>query len=179
MQKIHIVSRTCWINGWLAKWLFNHNKDFDIIFSPYSVSVGRNLSVEGFLETNADYLVQMDDDIYPLKDTQNIFVPNNDYVTYCGCPTQSLKGRHKDGQIVPNCMCIPRHILEEIQSNWFTPILNEKGSQWDTEESATFLNKIKNLGYSTKVVGEVGHISSMVARFDGDYIKINNPKWIE
>ena len=176
---VHVISRTCSLNGWLAKWLCRHAPDFNIIFSPYSVEVGRNLSVETFLKLDdGDFLIQMDDDIYPLETTKNIFKPQDDVITYCGCPTRSVRGYNADGLLVPNCMCIPRTILEKIDPPWFLPRVTKSGSGWVKSEVRYFLEKLQKIGYTTKVVGQVGHISQVVLHFEGTRIAITQPKWI-
>ena len=161
---IHIISRTGRVHWLQEAWLRKHGLKADWIMTPYSVGMGRNSSVVEFLRAgNEPFLLQLDDDIVPLPETEPI-IGTDEPLAYCTFPPRkSLPGIVQE--IQPGCMRISREILEAMTPPWFEPVLDETGSIQRFNEAHKLIVKAREMGFEPVRVGWAGHLAEVVAAY--------------
>ena len=171
---IHIISRTGRIHWLQEAWLRKHCLKADWIVTPYSVGMGRNASVVEFLQAGKEpFLLQLDDDIVLLPETESI-LGTDEALAYCTFPPRkSLPGIVQE--IQPGCMRISREILEAMKPPWFEPLLDDTGSVQVRNEAWKLLEQARQMGIEPVRVGWAGHLVEVVAAYRGDLVSFAWP----
>ncbi len=164
------------VPGPLVAWLRKHGITHNIVHYRYGPITGRNQSVKAFLESDGDYLLQIDHDTVPDDDTEAILTAPGDLV-YCGqAITPGLKAHLGDGNLCMGACRMSRGLLEKIQPPWFLHTLNADGTKLTKCDCRYFRDKARDVGIESRMVGLCGHLIFMVAKTDEHgHVKYRRP----
>ena len=129
----------------------------------------RNQAVKWFLkETNREWLVFLDDDIVPLKETELLLDCDADIAGCHFFSKNGSEGHGEDGHISMAAAKFSRRALNQITSPWFAFTFNEDGTELIGCECDYFTAKARAAGFYPVKTGSVGHIVPAVMISDGE-----------
>jgi len=155
-------------NGLLGKWLsrFPHVRRMQRengYQTTDCLAAWRNQAVKWFLkETDRKWLVFLDDDIVPLKETELLLDCEADIAGCHFFSKNGCEGHGVDGHISMAAAKFSRRALEKIAPPWFAFGFNEDGTELAQCECDYFTAKARVAGFHPVKAGLVGHIVSAV-----------------
>jgi hypothetical protein len=157
------------LEGWLKR--IGQTCPVRLIHSRYDLCMARRQCVENFLSNDVPagytHLIQMDDDCVPLDTTDNILTAEGDLV-YCSQPGRNgHRGHWGDGDFGCGCCRISAELAAKVGvAASFDLGLNPSRTKMVKCECHVFRDRARELGYESKMVGDVGHYVEVVIAFD-------------
>jgi len=162
-----VVSDSTKVNPVLLRWMKEQPNAF--LASEWCSFKGRdlravelNMIATAFLETDFEWLLLVDADIYPTADIDKLLIADYD-VAGCAFVGKDSRTTHgtADGIISVGCMKISRRALEKIERPWFKFELTHGGTRYRCE-CVHFCEKALAAGFHPLQIGVVGHCIPMI-----------------
>jgi len=184
-----VIFSTRPVNQALLKWASQF--DFQVISVPFGdpqmIACARNRACKEFLDGEHKYLLLLDDDAWPVKETNPIITSS---LPVCGCAAVSRHGgvahpgRHEIGA---HCLRISKAALLTMKDSalfdeskgWFCFEFADCGSELVNCEDGYFSRLADACGYRPIKVGVIGHVLPMVVVPSGDGIRADFPERME
>jgi hypothetical protein len=165
---IDVISHRRQINPELAAWLEAVRRSHPVrtIYSQYDLPLARRQSLANFIAKDVPagytHLVQLDDDLVPVPTTEHILVEPGDLV-YCGIAGRSGKwGHYGDGDFGAACCRISAKLAADLEvATRFDYGFNADRTEMVRCECQVFNDQARRLGYTSRMVGAVGHCVPM------------------
>ena len=150
-----------------------------MVYSQYDICLARRQSLANFLRNDVPagytHLVQIDEDMVPVETTDRILTAPGDLV-YCGYRGQrGRRGHYGDGDFGCGCSRISADLAGKVDvATSFDFGLSPDRLAVIRCECDMFRRQAKELGFSSLMVGVVGHLVDMVAvPMEGGKDKVN------
>jgi len=156
----------------LTAWLEIARRSFPVrmVYSHYDICLARRQCLANFLRSDVPagytHLVQIDEDMVPVESSERILTEPGDLV-YCGYRGRhGQKGHYGDNDFGCGCCRISAALAEAVRPDMalsFRFILDEAGTGVAACECDVFRRLAGALGYTSRMVGVVGHLVEMIA----------------
>jgi hypothetical protein len=155
----------------LQLWLAGMNVDWRFGLSDYEIDVARNRNVKEFLERDVpagkQYLLMIDDDMVPVRETNAILAAPGEMV-FCGhCSKEGVTAHLGDKNFTAACFRASARLLQSFGPPWFRMGHSGDLLQRTYCECNYFRDRANEVGFDGKMVGVVGHKASCVLLPDG------------
>jgi hypothetical protein len=166
-------------NAHLMKWVAQF--DYEVVSPPSGepqlIAATRNRICRDFLNGDKKYLLMLDDDAWPIKETEGIVTSG---LPVCGCMAVSRGGgiaHHQRHEVGAHCLRVSRSALEIMRDSdgfdhhkgWFAFQFSDCGADITMCEDGYFCQLADSCGFRPVKVGLIGHVLPMVVvpSFDG------------
>jgi len=153
----------------LAAWLEIVRRDCPVrtVYSDYDIAIARRQSLAHFLAEDVPagytHLVMLDDDLVPCGSTGNLLTADGELV-YCGTVgAHGRRGHYGDGRFGVACCRISAAVAARVDvATSFDFGFNEDRTEVTRCECQVFNDQARRLGYTSRMVGVVGHCVNIV-----------------
>lgn len=133
--------------------------------SEHGIAAARNQTVNDYLSRaeGFEYLLTIDADMVPLRESAAILRRDAGPLIYCGyCGRDGSPGHFGDGNLGAGFMRVHRTVFEKASKPWFLMSYNKEHDVKEECECLWFNRRALIAGYTSQMVGIVGHRQSAI-----------------